>query len=191
MSPILGIIASGISGHLTPPYDPGAYYALASTTVPSGGVASVSFAGIPTGYQHLELRMFAHSNRATNPEYLKINFNGDTAANYSWHYLYGQGATAGVGAGANAAYMFSQYYGGAAQNANTYGSGITEILDYASTNKYKTIRDLAGYDDNGNGSVSMQSGSWRNTAAISSIVITPGGGTLIAQYSSFALYGVK
>jgi hypothetical protein len=174
----------------TPPME-GAYDSLASVTVPSGGVSSINFAGIPSGYKHLQLRMFARSNRATDPEYFKINFNGDTNANYSWHYMSGQGASVVVSAGANATYVFSEYYGGAAQNANTFGAGITNILDYADVNKFKTIRDLGGYDNNGDGQISFQSGNWRNYAAISSIQIRPGGGSLIGQYSSFALYGVK
>ena len=177
-------------------YDSGAvavgdYESIQTVTVGAGGSSSISFTSIPSTYKHLQIRMFARSNRATNPEFLKINFNSDTGANYSWHYIYGQGASVAAGAGASATYMFSEYYGGAAQASGVFGAGITDILDYANTNKYKTIRDLGGYDNNGDGSISFQSGSWRNTAAVSSIQITPGGGTTIQQYSSFALYGVK
>jgi hypothetical protein len=53
MSPILtGVIASGISGHLTPPWSPeGAHDALATVTL-SASAASITFAGIPSGYKH-------------------------------------------------------------------------------------------------------------------------------------------
>jgi hypothetical protein len=182
---ILGIYASSVLKVTN------SFVSIQTVTVGAGGVSSVSFSSIPSTYKHLQIRMFARSNRATNPEYLKINFNSDTATNYSWHYLQGNGAGANIGAGASATYMFSQYYSGAAQNANDFGAGITDILDYANTNKYKTIRDLAGYDNNGDGIISFQSGSWRSTSAVSSIQITPGGGTTIGQYSSFALYGIK
>ena len=69
MTPIIkGIVASGISGHLIPPYSPtGSYDALAVYTVPSGGASSIIFAGIPqSGYQHLQLRGIVRAND-TNP----------------------------------------------------------------------------------------------------------------------------
>jgi len=59
MSPILGIYASQITGHLNPFTPTGSYDALASYTVPSGGASTITFAGIPTGgqYTHLQLRV--------------------------------------------------------------------------------------------------------------------------------------
>ena len=58
----VGIYASQISGHLYGgPY--GAYDSLATVTVPSGGVASVTFAGIPSGYQHLHIGGGARTDR--------------------------------------------------------------------------------------------------------------------------------
>jgi hypothetical protein len=70
-----------------------------------------------------------------------------------------------------------------------------DILDYANTNKFKTIRGLSGWNNNdtvdGNGSVRFISGLWRNTAAITSLKIVPEAAVNFKQYSSFALYGVK
>ena len=57
MSPNLGIIATSISGHLFTFSLVGNYDALATVTVPSGGLSSITFAGIPTtGYSHLQIR---------------------------------------------------------------------------------------------------------------------------------------
>ena len=69
-----------------------------------------------------------------------------------------------------------------------FGTFIVDILDYANTNKYKTMRALDGFDANGSGYAVLWSGNWRSTSAVSTITIT--GGTF-AQYSSFALYGIK
>jgi len=65
-------------------------------------------------------------------------------------------------------------------------------LDYANTNKNKTIRTLGGQDANGSGEVVFISGLWMNSStAVNAItLVLPGGGNF-AQYSSFALYGVK
>jgi hypothetical protein len=75
--------------------------------------------------------------------------------------------------------------------ANVFGTFIIDILDYANTSKYKTQRGLGGADLNGSGYISFNSGNWRNTNAITSISLTPLYGSQFAQYSSFALYGIK
>jgi hypothetical protein len=66
---------------------------------------------------------------------------------------------------------------------------ICDVLDYANTNKFKTLRSLTGNDRNGSGSIWLDSGLWRSTSAITSIKFTTG--TAFAQYSQFALYGIK
>jgi hypothetical protein len=77
-------------------------------------------------------------------------------------------------------------------NANIYGGHIVDILDYANTNKYKTTRFIGGVETNASSQSysNFGSGNWRNTNAITSIVLFPQSGTF-AQYSSYALYGIK
>jgi hypothetical protein len=77
----------------------------------------------------------------------------------------------------------------------SFGVSIVDILDYANTNKYKTVRVLSGVDFNGTlagygGYVGPLSGNWRNTSAITSIKINAQTGNF-TQYSQFALYGIK
>jgi hypothetical protein len=75
-----------------------------------------------------------------------------------------------------------------------FGGGVVDILDYASTSKNKTIRTLSGADINGaGGDLRLSSGLWFATpAAITSITLYANGGSSdFAQYSSFALYGIK
>ena len=69
---------------------------------------------------------------------------------------------------------------------------IVDILDYENTNKNKTIRSLAGLDLNGSGGrIEFCSSLWMSSAAITSVKVDNFAGGNIAQYSSFALYGVK
>lgn len=192
MSPILGIWASQISGHLWQPA--GAYDALATVTVPSGGAADITFAGIPTGYKHLQIRALAQTNRGASVDSLQFTFNSDTGSNYSWHTVQGDGSSASALAFATQTYarIGDGTIGGATGSGGYFGSGIIDILDYASTNKNKTIRGLTGVDLNGGGRVGLGSGLWQNSStAISSISIAPQGGTLFLQHSSFALYGIR
>jgi hypothetical protein len=71
------------------------------------------------------------------------------------------------------------------------GVGITDLVDYSDTNKFKTIRSLVGGNINTTvGYAGLYSGNWRSTSAITSISITPLTGNF-SQNSSFALYGIK
>jgi hypothetical protein len=74
--------------------------------------------------------------------------------------------------------------------ASVFGAGVIDILDYANTSKYKTIRTLSGWDKNGGGNVGLSSGLWLSTSAISSIVIGSQTGNLVTN-TQFALYGIK
>lgn len=124
---------------------------------------------------------------------ITVQYNGDTNANYSTHFLRGEGVSAGAGGGGNTTRMDIQdVMVGQTGGANLFGSVIIDVLDYANTNKYKTQRSIGGNDRNGAGYIDFSSGSWRNAnAAITSITINPLYGTGFAQYTSVALYGIK
>ena len=178
------------------PWSPtGAYDALATVNL-SANTTSVTFSGIPTGYKHLQLRLFARTDRASNLDGVKINFNGDTAANYSFHLVYGEGASAGAGAisGASGTYGFLGNIAGASQTTGVFGTAVVDILEYGNTNTYKTVRSLCGDDNNSGvnyGFISLSSSNWRSTSAVTSITLDQESGSNFVQYSSFALYGVK
>jgi hypothetical protein len=185
--PILGIIASSFRSAAGPE---GAYDSLATVTVPSGGVASIEFAGIPTGYKHLQVRGIARGTTADTSVLLRIQLNSDTGSNYARHNITGDGSSA------SATNDASQTVGGvgnisaANATASIFGTVVCDILDYANTNKYKTIRSLAGNDRNGSGVVGLFSSLWMNTNAISTIKLFPAAANF-AEYSTFALYGIK
>ena len=182
-TPILinGILASGISGNLST----NNYVSIQTQTVGSGGASSIIFSSIPSTYTHLQVRgIIKNTTGATNPF---ITFNGDTATNYAWHQLYGDGASAGATASSTNAGIGITYAG-----ASQFSGFVMDILDYASVNKNKTIRSIGGADVNGGGGYAvLASGVWLNSSsAINSFTITTGS-TTFTQYSSFALYGVK
>ena len=122
---------------------------------------------------------------------LYLQVNNDTGTNYSYHRLIGTGSnTLGTG-DASTPNLKVGLQPNAGITANAFGSSIIDILDYANTSKYKTFRTLVGSDTNdANGNVSLFSGNWRSTNAITSIKVYPEANNF-AQYSSFALYGVK
>ena len=196
--PILGITASGISGHLTPPIVPAVYESIATQTVGSGGTSSVSFSSIPATYTHLQLRIMAKVTRATYPiGELKVEFNFDTGANYTVHDIYGDGSSLTLVQGSGQTSMRWGNGSIGTSTGGTFGVMIVDILDYANTSKYKTVRNFSGTDCNGTvgglgGRLGQFSNLWSNTSAVSNIYITYGGGQGdFLEYSSFALYGIR
>lgn len=187
MTPILGIWASQISGHLWAPA--GAYDALATVTVPSGGAATVDFVGIPTGYKHLQIRGIARTTQAVSEPALYYRFNGDAGSNYSVHRLGGNGSSAYAQSSTSTTVIGNYGPAGANLASNIFGTNIFDVLDYANTNKNKTARLLTGLDYNGGGNVALCSGAWYNTSAITSISIFSDAN--FTQFTTFALYGVK
>jgi len=182
--PILGIMASQISGKLWQP--DGAYDSLATVTVPAGGLTSIEFAGIPNTYKHLQIRgIMLSANSANNP----LRFNSDSGSNYTWHQLQGDGSSASAYANTP---VNGIRWGLNSGNSSYPFATIIDVLDYANTNKYKTVRALSGNDGTGTTSsrIGLYSGVWMNTNAITSITITNDGNTML-QYSQFTLYGVK
>jgi hypothetical protein len=141
----------------------------------------------------LQLRCIAKDSYTASDgvQTLGVRFNSDTGSNYAAHRLRGNGTSASAAGSASVTVMDSSpiinVYGNL---ANYYGVAVIDIIDYASTTKYKTLRSFTGADINGTGQVALSSGLWMNTAAITSISITQWIQDCAAG-STFALYGIK
>lgn len=171
----------------------GDYESIATTVVGSGGTPSVTFTVIPSTYKHLQIRGMARCASSTDRN-LRLYVNGDTTnSNYKQHWLYGNGS----GTGNSEANTVSPQIGYLPMSSDTsgmFGVTVTDILDYTSTNKTKTVRSLFGWDGNGStsGIVALGSGfQTSSTSAITSLTIQMSNGSNLAEYSHFALYGIK
>ena len=199
MSPIIQSLANAsaygyrsLSAAVTA--DTGAYFPLQVVTVGSAGASSISFSNIPSTYTHLQLRFLLGSARATSSySAARVTFNSDTGSNYASHRLFGDGSTVTADAQTSQTALYSTWYPNGSKQY--YGVAVMDILDYANTNKYKTVRTLSGVDDNNAstaGVIGLQSGLWLSTSAITSISIAEGSGSNnFLQYSQIALYGIK
>lgn len=187
--PILGIMASAMSANLWQPQ--GAYDALSTVTVPSGGVASITFAAIPNTYKHLQIRAITRSTRSATSSNIYLGFNSDTTTgNYYGHMLEGNGSSASAAAKIGSTTSFMSATSAASNTAGIFSGVVIDILDYANTSKNKTSRGLSGYDANGSGLVYLASGLWMSTSAINSIQLTDPLGNF-AENSQYTLYGVR
>jgi hypothetical protein len=166
----------------------GDYESIATVTVGAGGAANVDFTGISTtDFTHLQIR-YAVLGASGGADFCIRVGNGsiDTGSNYTLHILGGNGSSAYSNGYANE----TQFKTGFSQSSSTTPAvGVVDLLDYANTNKFKTMRALGGRDGNGSGDVQLASGVWRSTSAINTIRLYFG--VNFNQYSHFALYGIK
>ena len=194
MSPVIDLIGSAKGfgwGALTAS---SSYESISSFTA-VGGETTITLSSIPATYKHLQLRYISKDTYAASDgsQASNIYFNGDTGSNYAAHRLRANGtAVAASGNGPQTGIDRDSILNVYGNLANYYAAGIIDIIDYASTTKYKTLRAFSGADINvdGPGKVVLSSGLWMNTAAITSISIN-GWITACAAGSIFALYGIK
>ena len=168
-------------------------YTLISSNVLSSSAASVTFSAIPATYTDLILRYSARGDDTGTNVIAALTYNG-ASTNFSDTYFYGTGSATNSQRHSAAAY--SLYYGGATGNgatANTFGSSEIYIPSYtASQNKPASV-----FTTTENNATAATIGAaallWSNTAAITSITLTPFNGTIPAflSGSSFYLYGIK
>lgn len=184
---ILGIIASSISASklVNTNFD-----SIATVTVGSGGSAYAEFTSIPSTYSHIQIRGIARGADIYSYTNLYVRFNSDTGSNYADHRIQGDGASVAAASNTSATAILTTRTTDGAGASNTFGAFVYDVLDYASTSKYKTYRHIGGVDTNGAGQIWFSSGLWQSTSAISTVRIYSGNGNL-AQYSHFALYGIK
>lgn len=188
MSPLppLGFFAKPAGGGAT------AFESIATVTVGSGGQASASFTSISSDYKNLQIRILGKSNRADANEQIGIQFNSDTGNNYGSHGMWGDGSgKSAAQLNYPASAITLPWIAGNSNGSNVFGVSVIDILDCSSSNKYKTVRGLGGYDNNGSGLIALGSGLWTSTSAITSVTVKPYYGSLWNQYSVIALYGIK
>jgi len=180
---------AGFLGGLTPIV--GDYESIATGVVGSGGAPSVTFNSIPSTYKHLQIRGIARA-ASGGVNAIAIRLNGDTGANYAWHLLYGTGSGNAQAANtpSTATALMSYQANPTNDGTGVFGASITDILDYANTNKNTTVRNLSGRDGNGTGEIGLWSALWNNTAAVNTVALISSGANF-AEGTTFALYGIK
>ena len=159
-------------------------------TVGAGGTNTISFSSIPQTYQHLQIRAVARSNRGDqNGDFFQMNYNNDGDANYSWHFMAGNGSGPYTVSSAPAAMMETNRFPGSLIGSSTFGGIVVNILDYTAS-KHKTMIYIGGWDGNGSGEVYFGSGNWRSVNPVTSIQLNNSGGRTFQQHTTVSLYGV-
>ena len=130
--PIFGITASsGLETRLL-----GDFESIATTTL-SVAASSVTFSSIPQTYSHLHLRVSIRNTSASADSFSLLTLN--STASYT-HYLLGTGSSTVSGSNANSIFSAMGWGTNNSWNAANFSANIIDILDYANTNKFKTVK---------------------------------------------------
>ena len=161
---------------------PSTYDKIAATTLGSAA-SSYTFSSIAGTYTDLVLVMT--TKLTTGADGINMQFNGDTGTNYSFTYLSGNGTSASSGRFANTSNI-KVAFNGYPTTADGHNS-IVQVNNYSNATTFKTAITRDNNANNGTGAIV---GTWRNTNAITSIVLTAVSSTFTAG-STFTLYGIK
>jgi len=159
-----------------------------------GTAASVTFSSIPQTFRNLWLKIVAKGDGAGSLVSCRIRFNGDTAGNYDSEQLSGNGSSTAAFEALNQTGADIGELAATTAIAGSCSTYTVSIPFYTGTTFWKTLTTshMANAQTSGGAAGLIYSkhwvSRWRNTAAITSIVILPGSGNFIAG-SSFALYG--
>jgi hypothetical protein len=167
---------------------PNTFELIASSTVGSGGAASIVFSSIASTYTDLVVKVSGRTTRtAAGSDWVKISFNGVTT-NLSMRSLFGGGTSVG-------SYTDTSIYSSTnsdSQTATTFGSTEFYIPNYAgSTNKSVSADGVSEINSSTNNDMTLVAGLWSSTAAINQITLTPYTGPNFMQHTTAYLYGVK
>jgi hypothetical protein len=173
-------------------FDPARFFSIASYTG-TGNPTSITFSDIPQTYQHLQLRILGRTvSTGLYGASVRLQMNNDTSTNYARHLLYGDRSTASAGQATSQAFMaFSYFVSETSASTSNYSASILDILDYKTTSKYKTVKGIGGWDSNSAGTISIGSGLWLSSSAITSLKITFDSSSSMATDTSITLYGIK
>lgn len=183
---ILGILASAGGAAAT------ASYESIATATGTGSSGTITFSSIPSTYTHLQVRGIFQDSLGYS--IIKIQLNGDTGSNYSWHRLFGEPSSSASGQASGAATQSSISPGpnGGPTGTTEMGVAVIDLLDYASTSKYKTIKFFGGVASTSSAYnyIALSSGLWQSTSATTSLTLFVTGANFTTT-TTFALYGIK
>jgi hypothetical protein len=181
----LGILSAAGAGVVAGDYE------LIATDILGSAQSEIVFSSLEnyaSTYKHLQLRVSVTSTRSAGDDDFRLHFNADTGSNYKTHRLIGTGSSVISSSPAVTDRIFAGAINAATGTADSYSGLVIDILDFASTTKNTTIRSFGGQTNTS--FVYLYSGVYLSTDAITSIILSNGGGN-ISTKSRLSLYGIR
>jgi hypothetical protein len=179
----LGLLSQGGGGGAAGAFE------LIESQVLAATATSVTFSSIPQTYKHLQVRFTSRFTDAFTSSNFSFRVNGDTAANYASHRITNQSASISADNLSATSTPYLGFMPGGSTTANTFNSGIIDLLDYTSTVKTKTFKAFIGSESSSR--MSIAGGLWNNTSAVTSLTFREPSGLTLAIGCRFSLYGIK
>jgi hypothetical protein len=170
---------------------PVTYKKIASVTVGSGGAANIEFTSIPGTYTDLVIKISGRTTATGTPwTNIQMEFNGSGGTAYSGRLLFGDGSAAASASVSSEANARLQYASNAGATASTFGNSEVYIPNIAGSTNKSISADSVTENNATQSFTGLGASLWANTAAITSIKLTPSSGTFV-QYSTAVLYGIS
>lgn len=158
----------------------------------SGSAATVTFSSIPSTLRSLRLRWTARSDNAVNAQFISIQVNGNSGANYSYEFVQGNNTTASANNGVAQTGGVVGLMVGASASAGVFSSGAIDVIgwdnQHASSLGWNFMSQALGtgvanfFTMNGGGNASV-------AGPYTSVTILPQAGNFITG-SDFQLEGM-
>lgn len=160
-------------------------YTPIGTTTLGSAAADVTFSSL-SGYTDLVIVANArYEGAGSGTGGLRIQFNGDSGANYSLTALSGSGSAVSTGRATGGTYGEIGEVAQTGLGSSTYVVTTANIMNYSNSTTYKTIlsrSDAAGVTSK------LLVNLWRSTSAITSIRLFAGSN--LSAGSTFTVYGI-
>jgi hypothetical protein len=173
------------------------YTLIASSTVGSGGAASIDFTSIPSTYTDLVLKYSVRQDLASVAASDFLYLNGSQTT-YSGRWIEGAGSGTPSSYTTGATNLYGNGGGdGANATANTFANAEIYIPNYAGSTNKSLSHDAVMENNATTAYADLGAGLWSNTAAINRVTISTsatsvtGGTAKFVQYSTAYLYGVR
>jgi hypothetical protein len=162
---------------------PKTYEPIATNTVGTA-TTTVTFSSIPQTYTDI---VVASSIQVSGNVNVFMTFNSDTGANYSFTLLQGDGTSASSSRATSQNRIQLDSVAFPPFSGSSFAPGLVHLNNYSNSTTYKTALIRA---NNAAAGVSLFSGLWRNTAAITTVTFVAGA-VNFAVGTTFTLYGIK
>jgi hypothetical protein len=166
----------------------GAVVPIGYQKVTNTSTTSIAFTNIPQIYQ--DLMLIATCGTLTGTGSVNIQLNGNTGSSWSVTAFWGTGTTllSGRATSRNAA-TTGGHQAGIVPLLGSMSTTINHLLNYRSTDMFKTILSRFAQDREGTGENSVSANLWPFTPAVTQLNVSTGSAWSIG--STFALYGVR
>ncbi len=141
---------------------------------------------ISSDYRNCKITVYARTSEVAAKSGLDIQLNSDTtASNYDSQGLDGDGTTLTAAQRTSDRTLYE--IPGASATANVFGGGSTTLFEYAKTDRHKHLLSTGAAADD---VVELNSMRWKDTSAVTQVVLSVSGGSNFVAGSLFVVEGV-